>query len=145
MYSHTQTGWVILVTVGVVAAALVIGVYQGPWPQFALFVAGFLVVALVLFASLTVEVNHEAVSLRFGPGLVRRRILLADVTGVEVVRNRWWYGWGIHMVGNGWLYNVSGLDAVELRYSDGRADRVGTDEPELLCRAIRDARGLPAN
>jgi hypothetical protein len=103
------------------------------------------VIALAFFGSLTVEVNHEAVLLRFGLGLVRRRFRLVDVTGVQVVRNRWYYGWGIHMVGKGWLYNVSGFDAVEIRFADGRADRIGTDEPELLCRAIKEARGLPAN
>jgi len=145
MYRHTQTGYVILVTVGVVAAALGAWVYQGFLPGLVYLVAAALVIALVLFSSLTVEVNHEAITLRFGVGLVRRRFLLADVTAVQVVRNRWWYGWGIHTVGSGWLYNVSGLDAVELQFSDGRADRIGTDEPELLCRAIRNFRGLPAN
>jgi len=145
LYSHTQTGREILVTMAVVAGALVVGVYQGLLPQFGLLVAGALVVALALFGSLTVDVDREAVAVRFGLGLVRRRLVLADVIAVQVVRNRWWYGWGIHWVGNGWLYNVSGLDAVELRYSNGHADRIGTDEPETLCRVIRDARGLPAN
>ena len=145
MYRHTQTGYVILAVVGATAVALVLGVWQGYLPVFTLFLAGAFVIVLVLFGSLTVEVDHEAVTLRFGPGPVRRRFPLTEVTGVRVVRNRWWYGWGIHSVGGGWLYNVSGLEAVELRHSDGRADRIGTDEPEVLCRAIQSARGLPAN
>jgi hypothetical protein len=145
VYRHTQTGYVILAVVGATAVALVLGVWQGYLPVFTLYLAGALVIALVLFGSLTVEVGHEAVVLGFGPGLVRRRLPLGEVTGVRVVRNPWWYGWGVHYVGGGWVYNVSGREAVELRYSDGRSDRIGTDEPQALCRAIQGARGLPAN
>ena len=40
------------------------------------------------------------------------------------------------MIPGGWIWNVSGLDAVELLLGDGRVLRVGTDEPEALSRAI---------
>jgi hypothetical protein len=36
-----------------------------------------------------------------------------------------------------WIYNVSGFDAVELRMTDGRMYRIGTDEPHELEAAIR--------
>jgi hypothetical protein len=73
----------------------------------------------------------------FGPGLIRKKIALADIREVHAVRNSWVAGWGIHwMPGRYWLWNVSGLDAVELTLTSGKKFRIGTDEPESLIRAI---------
>lgn len=89
-----------------------------------------------LFASLTVKVSPQWISLRFGPGLFRKRFAVAEVTGAQVVRNRWYYGWGIKLTPHGWLYNVSGLDAVEIQLRSGRKYRIGSDEPMALAAAI---------
>ena len=89
-----------------------------------------------LFASLTVNVSPQSISLRFGPGLFRKRFAVAEVTDARVVRNRWYYGWGIKLTPHGWLYNVSGLDAVEIQLRGGRKYRIGTDEPMALAAAI---------
>jgi hypothetical protein len=56
---------------------------------------------------------------------------------VRGARNRWWYGWGIRLTPHGWLYNVWGLDAVEIRRTNGRTLRVGTDDAAPLVEAIR--------
>lgn len=56
------------------------------------------------------------------------------------MRNKWWYGWGIRLTPHGWLYNVSGLDAVELHLTGGRKVRLGTAEPAQLSRAINEVR-----
>jgi hypothetical protein len=53
------------------------------------------------------------------------------------VRNPWYYGWGIRITPDGLLYNVSGTRAVEITLTDGSKLRLGTDEPEALCQAIR--------
>ncbi len=92
---------------------------------------------LALFVSLTVSVDSEAVELSFGPGLIKKRFLLAEVESVSVVRNSPMHGWGIHYTRKGWIYNVAGLDAVELRFRDGRVARIGTDEPAALEAEIR--------
>ena len=37
-----------------------------------------------------------------------------------------------------WLvWNISGLDAIELTYHDGKKFRIGTDEPEALLEALK--------
>jgi hypothetical protein len=42
------------------------------------------------------------------------------------------------------MWNISGLDAVELDYLDGRKFRIGTDQPEELADAItRDRLDMP--
>jgi hypothetical protein len=56
-----------------------------------------------------------------------------------VVRNCWWYGWGIRRGPDFRLYNVSGLDAVELRLKSGEVRRIGTDDPLALAAALKPA------
>jgi hypothetical protein len=58
------------------------------------------------------------------------------------VTNPWYYGLGIHWTPHGILYNVSGFSAVEVRLFPGTTFRVGTDEPDQLCAAIRQAAGV---
>ena len=96
------------------------------------------VVALFLasFGSLEVRVDEDAVRLRFGVGLIRRTIALDRIESTARVRNRWWYGWGIRLTPHGWLWNVAGLDAVELRLTDGKLFRIGTGDPEGLQGAL---------
>jgi len=55
------------------------------------------------------------------------------------VRNKWWYGLGIRLTPHGWLYIVSGLDAVEIVRISGKKFRVGTDEPQALVTALTAA------
>jgi hypothetical protein len=140
-YRHTQIGWAIL---GVVAAVAVLvlprlpaagtGVPGGP-------LLVVLALVVLLFSTLTVEVDGEAIRLRFGIGLVRKRIGLAEVRAWQAVRNPWYSGWGIRLARGGVLWNVSGFDAVELVLADGRRFRIGTDEPSALVSAIAQARG----
>ena len=61
---------------------------------------------------------------------------MSDVAAVRQVRNNWIQGWGVRKVTNGWMYNVWGLDAVELEMSSGDIFRIGTDDQERLHTAI---------
>lgn len=99
-------------------------------------VAAFILLSLF---SLTTVVSEDDVQVWFGIGLIRRRIALNRITSAEAVRNHWIYGWGIRWIPNGWLWNVSGLDGVELALVNGRRFRIGTDEPERLAAAIQGA------
>ena len=40
---------------------------------------------------------------------------------------------------HGWLYNVSGYEAVEIALASGKRLRLGTDEPHRLAQALRAA------
>jgi hypothetical protein len=75
----------------------------------------------------------------FGPGFWTRRFALHDIISVKVVRNSPLYGWGIRYTHHGWLYNVSGLGAVELTIRGEGQIRIGTDEPEALKRTLEEA------
>jgi hypothetical protein len=68
-------------------------------------------------------------------------VQLADIASCAVVQNPWWYGWGIRLTPQGWLYNVAGRSAVEIRLKSGKRFRIGTDEPQQLCQALQQALG----
>jgi hypothetical protein len=143
-YRHTQVGTVILVPLAIPAVAMLSAVLAGAprMPLFAL--AGLFVLLSFLFGSMTGAVDGAAVSIRFGIGLIGRNFALADIRAVRAVRNEWYHGWGIRLLPRAWLYNVSGLDAVELEMANGKVHRVGTDEPGALAAAIERARGVAA-
>jgi hypothetical protein len=108
-------------------------------PRIAVVAVVVLLAVLFLFHSLTVEVTSRTVTLRFGPGLIRRSFRVQDIRGARSVRNRWYYGWGIRWTPHDWFYNVSGLDAVEIELAGGQSVRIGTDRPEELTATILQA------
>jgi len=140
LYRHTQPGWVIVGTVGAVVALV-----APRLPMAGLPLVAVCAVTLLLFGALTVELSHDQLRLWFGLGLVRRRIPLAGISAFRAVRNPWYCGWGIRRGPTGWLWNVSGLDAVELTFTDGRRFRVGTDEPGELVAALARVKGESAS
>jgi len=98
-----------------------------------------LVICALLFHSLNVTVSTEWIIVRFGVGLIRKRFAVSDIEDVHIVQNCWYYGWGIKYTPHGWLFNVSGFDAVEIRLRSRRKYCIGTDEPKQLHAAIRNA------
>lgn len=135
MYHHTQIGWVLIAIITPVI--LVMGIWSVLYPMLAgILTAIAMLVVLILFGSLTVKGDNQGLSFFFGPGLIKKQIAFRDIQSAKKVRNSWYYGWGIRWFGRGWLYNVSGLDAIELRLRSGRTLRIGTDEPEALINFI---------
>ena len=63
----------------------------------------------------------------------------ADEIGKVVgwISNRIREGEAVRMAKHGWMWNISGLDAVELTYHNGKKLRIGTDEPEVLLEALK--------
>jgi hypothetical protein len=140
LYRHTQKGY--LLPGALIGAAFILGAVSlgtGLNPVNASVTAALLIMAF-LFYSLTVEIREDVLIIRFGPGFIRKRIALADIREAKVVRNPWYYGWGVRITPHGWLYNVSGLDAVEIVFGQGKTFRIGTDEPQKLAEAIRAGR-----
>lgn len=135
-YARTQFGIAMVVALGTGIAGLVY-LNETEARGTALLIAEVLLLAcLGLFHSLTVEVDDDALALRFGIGVIRRRFPIAAIASVRVVRNPWYCGWGIRRIRGGWLFNVTGFDAVEIRLADGRRYRIGTDEPDRLREEI---------
>jgi hypothetical protein len=135
-YRHTQIGLVVVAVLAAsiaLIAALALTTERHPA---VLIVLLALVVALALFFSLTVEIRGSELAVSFGIGFPRFTYQLSRAREVRVVRNPWYYGWGIHLTPDGWLYSVSGFLAVEIVFADGRKVRIGTDEPNALYQAV---------
>ncbi|MEZ4396286.1 MAG: hypothetical protein R3C71_05220 [Candidatus Krumholzibacteriia bacterium] len=142
LYEERQLGVMVLVPVAIAALVeLLVFVLSGFEPA-TLIVFVVMLAVLLLFGTLHVEVGASAVTLRFGVGLIHRRFSLREVTRVTPVRNHWWQGWGIRRLPRGWMYNVSGLRAVELEMEDGHVHRIGSRRPRELAIAIEAARGV---
>jgi len=94
------------------------------------------------FRSLTVELRDGVLSLRYGNGLIAKRFTVSEIREARAVRNHWYFGWGIRLIPHGWLYNVYGLDAVEIRMANRKVYRIGTDEPHDLLTAILSAASM---
>ena len=140
-YSRTQFGTLTVVSVGAAIVLLVAISFSSGWHPISLIVLAILAVVLALFCTLTVTIDETSLVCFFGPGLIRRRIPLSDIVAARPVRNKWYYGWGVRLTPTGWMFNVSGLDAVELELISGKRFRIGTDEPGELAAAIRRATG----
>ena len=137
-YEHTQIGHTIIWSV-LAIILIVSGFARLSQREIPLVVSIILLFCLVLFYKLSITIDGETVCASFGIGVIRKRVGLAQLVGCEPIRTRWWYGWGIHLTSCGWLYNVSGFDAVAITLRDGRKFAFGTNDPDGLTTAIRDA------
>ena len=138
-YEHTQLGhviiWSLLPFIVLVGSGAFVGSLYHRQPPLVVLI--ILVAALLLFYKLTIKIEDETLCASLGIGIIRKRIRLADIAGREAIWIRWWYGWGIHLTPYGWLYNVSGFDAVAITLRDGRKFALGTNDPGGLTAAIQ--------
>ena len=137
-YHHTQPG--ILVLAVCLAIALLGAAIVWRTGQVSMILMPIIgIVVAIIFHSLTVEISDNELRWRFGPGFWNYSLTLDEIASVAIVRNHWWNGFGIRMAPGFRLYNVSGLDAVEIRLKSGEVRRIGTDDPQGLSRALKAA------
>lgn len=139
-YRHKQFGTALVVGNSVLILVIFALVSQAGAHPVLLLVLGLNAFLLVIFSSLTVMITASSLVFWFGPGVLRKTVSLADIESHAPVRNPWYAGFGVRYLGPGTLYNVSGLSAVEITLRDGKRFRLGTDEPERLAAALRQAR-----
>jgi hypothetical protein len=105
------------------------------------YVLAFLAVgwATLVLSRLTVGIDDSYIRIQFGPGVFQKKFCLGEIDDCQQVRNGWWWGWGIRWYFRGWLYNIDGLDVVDITFKNNKKIRIGTDEPDKLAEAIRQA------
>ena len=96
-------------------------------------------IVCALFHSLTVRVTRSDIALSFGVGLIRKQFPISDISRARIVQNRWYNGFGIRKIRGGWLYNVSGFDAIEIQLKNERKYRIGTNQSKELLAAVESA------
>lgn len=140
-YKHTQIGYLIIIVLLAVGALFGFILVMTGFDLIVFALISIILLILASFASLQVTIDGRYLRLQFGYGIFKKRFSLSEIASSEAARNHWYYGWGIrfwfwpHM----WIYNVSGLDAVEIKLINGRRYRIGTDQPKRLELAIKEA------
>jgi len=142
MYQHTQLGTLTIVALSIGIIFSLWFSIKTQWSAVAIGLLAILTLFLPLFYSLSVTVTPEAIRCSFGIGLISRTIPIHDIETTNKVRNPWYFGWGIRAIPGGWMFNVSGLDAIELKLkSNGNGKfRIGTDDPMGLLSAAEQAK-----
>ena len=140
-YKHTQIGYLIIFVL-IVVILLFGSILSQAGSDPILVVVLFLILFLIAsFASLNVMIDGNHLRIKFGYGIFRKSFLLREIISARTVKNHWYYGWGIRV----WfwpymlIYNISGFGAVEIKMKNGKIYRIGTDEPEKLEFAIKQA------
>ncbi|MDP8226656.1 MAG: hypothetical protein P9L89_03310, partial [Candidatus Celaenobacter polaris] len=126
VYQHTQRSRILFIIIIFVLLFMLFLMYRFGFNWIGAVVFLLMVMALYLFNSLIVKINSEKISVAFGSGLIRKNIPISTIKSAEKVRNKWYYGFGIRLIPGGQMYNVAGLDAVELKLTNGRVFRIGT-------------------
>jgi len=150
-YSHTQINkltiaGVVLFCIWSVFSIMQQDMYYTPdwmdttgWDIYGVVIIISVYIMVLNFTLLTIRLDSKHIKWHFGVGIPRKTLAIEDIDTVETRRNKWWNGWGIRKVPGGWLYNVYGLDAVEIKTNTGKLIRLGTDEPKKLIRSLESA------
>jgi len=140
VYRERQLGWaIVLLLLGSALFVLTVSLWREPlgppWPL--LLLATALGLTALAMGSLTVEVGGGELRWRFGwLGWPRGHVALADIARVEPCRSKWWEGWGIRVTPNGMLYNIAGMDALQVTRRDGKRFRLGSADVAALMRVL---------
>ena len=139
-YQNKQPATVLLFVIGIIICGIILLSWDSPsnvlWPPVVI-----LSVVAYLFHSLTIKVTENDISWYFGPGFWKKSIPIQLISEVRNKPTKWYYGLGIRYLGTGWLYTVSGTQAIELSLKDGTKIYLGTNEPNHLMTTIESKIG----
>lgn len=137
-YNHTQIGYLTIVVFILLIFYFGGILIYGGLDSKMITIMFLILILLTSFLSLNVKITEGYLKIKFGYGIHWKNIKLEKINSVRIVKNHWYYGWGIRywLWPRMWIYNISGFDAVELRMKNGKIIRIGTDEPEILESAI---------
>lgn len=114
------------------------GLSSSPEMYIYLFLVLTFAICLLIFYKLTIIIDKTNVSFKLGIGLVGKSYKITDIKSCKSVANSALNGIGIRMLSNGWLYNVSGLKAIELQFNNRKSIiRIGTNIPNEISSVIQ--------
>jgi hypothetical protein len=146
LYKHKQEGyliWAILVCVLLIFSGFLL--YSNMYDAIgmgAIVIISLITLILLNFTSLTVQIEPEVLKIYFGPGLIRKHIVIDTIRYYQAVQTPWYWGYGIRLFPGGVLWNVSGSQAIDLFLKDGSRFRLGTDDSDGLIQALVNQTGV---
>ena len=142
-YHHTQIGYITSIGLLVGLMATFLGAVVSGFNIVSVLVCILMAVCLLLFSNLTVEITDNVLIVLYGPKILSKKFPLNEIKSVQVVRQPWYYGWGMRRTQEGWLYRVSGFYAVRIENKNGKIFFAGSDEAETLKIAIEQQMSTP--
>ena len=147
-YRHTQYGalmFIVFFTTGILIAVVALRILAEDRLLSAILMILIYLFGLAMFYSFTIEITEEKLKFWFGMGVARKTIALSEIRSTRVVKNPWYYFWGIKSIPGGWFYAIAPGTAVEIDVGNGRIIQLGTDQPKELNQAIESARQREAS
>jgi hypothetical protein len=93
---------------------------------------------LACFNKITITITKTTLSFSMGVGLIKKTYPMSDIQSCTPIKNNIINGWGIRRILGGWLYNVSGFQAIELRFkNENKIIRIGTDKPNEVVAEVK--------
>lgn len=137
-YAHTQPAWIIRLLIGIFIPFNILLTYlMDEKDQTALlFIVLALCLLILFFWSMTIQITNTHLNHWFSFGFWKRSYPLATIQSVQRSQSKWYNGYGIRYVGNGWMYNVSGKDRLTVLFEDGTTIHLGTDDLEALYQNV---------
>ena len=137
-YREFQFGWLIFIFVIpghlFILYAFINGIGSRPIDTSGIIIANVAFISIyLLFYGMKTKITQETIIVSFGIGLIKKKIKMSRITSIKDTHNNYLYGWGIRFIPNGMLYNISGSEAVELKFNDSeKVFRVGTQNTDIL-------------
>ena len=138
-YKHTQIGYFFLTLYGAVLLIIISLFIFTDYSLIAMIGLIIMLIALGIFASMTVKISAQKMKIQLGLGAIRKQIPIKDIETYRVVTHPWYFGWGIRYTPRGWIFRVSGNSGIEIQMKGGKLYQVGTDEPQELVEALNQA------
>ena len=137
-YEERQIAWYLIIIFDSIFLLMLLA-YVYEWGDHPISLVGLSIYTIIylsiaaLFYQMKTQVFADKIIVSFGIGWIKKTISIKKLESVEQVRNKWYYGWGIKIIKNGMLYNINGLDAVELKFKNKKAVvRIGSQHSTRL-------------
>ncbi|PWR75864.1 hypothetical protein ACKUB1_18355 [Methanospirillum stamsii] len=139
-YSHEQVG-IVQVWAGIISLNILL--FTAYFCQDIILLLLIPILALIFgvafFSTMTVIITTDAIKVQFGPvSVIKRTFPFEKIKAYSLVKNPWYYGYGVRWIPHGTLYNIAGPDALELTLHSGKRVQIGTDEPEKMIEVFEN-------
>lgn len=119
-YKKFQFGWMIVIIFLMVMVWTTLA-FMHQWGKNPINIDGYIFIMILfcgllsVFYGITIIVTNKQIKIRFGIGFYTKIIDLSDISSVNITKYPVYFGYGIRLLSNGLLYNVSGRHAIEIK------------------------------
>jgi hypothetical protein len=147
-YKNFQFGWFIVITFVIIIIWMTFA-YIHQWGNNPIDIYGYILLiiifggVLLVFYGMTVIVTDKHLKIKFGIGIYTKKIDLSTIKSVTIQKYPFYCGYGIRMLPNGLLYNVSGNHAIEIKFKGKKNSiLIGTNDWDNLKNAVEKSMSI---